>query len=102
MEQFIKLNSYDKIRKEQVGRYFNMRAIRSFDPNTNLVLLDGCTRPMLIDKESMERLVDAAKEKIGIGEALMAIKLTIDGIAVKQEKANEILTQIANKKNSIF
>lgn len=95
MEQFIKLNSFDKVRKEPVGRYFNMRAIRSFDPTKNLVLLDGCARPMLVDQESMDSLVEAVTEKSDTYNALSSIQSSIS-LSMEQ------LERIANKKLSIF
>lgn len=62
MDRFVSLTLYDTSRGEEVERWFNVRAIRHFEPSRNEVQLYGSMSPMKVTTESMERLVRMVSE----------------------------------------
>ena len=70
MDRFVKLQVFDAEGKK-VWRTFNLHYVRHFNEDTNRMLLNGARNAVLVDEDSMERLIEAATIDFGALSARM-------------------------------
>lgn len=70
MDRFVRLQVFDAEGKK-VWRTFNLHYVRHFDEESNRMLLNGSRTAVLVEQDSMAKLIEVATTDIGAMSARM-------------------------------
>lgn len=84
MEKFVKLEIFDAD-GNRVWRTFNLRYVRSFDESTCRLQMNGSSKPILVERGSMVRLVEVATTDIEVMSGMISyLRGCLDGVRRKR------------------